>query len=236
VAQVLGLLDEAPGLVAAVRQAGTGRLDLPGLARLATEVVPRLRVLTGIHRADRWPELRAAALDPVWALARSLAGVVVADCGFSLEQDEELVFDTAAPRRNGATLVTLAAADLVVVVGSADPVGVHRLVRALDDLRAVVPDADVRVVLNRVRRGPIGPDPERQLTAALDRYAGVRDPWLVPEDRAACDAALAAARTLREAAPDSPARRALAALAAEIVGVPLRPPRGRLLRRRRGRG
>ena len=35
VAQVLSLLDEAPGLAAAVRAADHGSLDLPGLARLA---------------------------------------------------------------------------------------------------------------------------------------------------------------------------------------------------------
>ena len=37
----------------------------PGLARLAPEVVPGLRVLTGLPRADRWPELRAAAVEDV---------------------------------------------------------------------------------------------------------------------------------------------------------------------------
>ena len=35
VAQVLGLLDESPGLAAATRQANTGQLDRAALARLA---------------------------------------------------------------------------------------------------------------------------------------------------------------------------------------------------------
>ncbi|HSR24771.1 MAG TPA: chromosome partitioning protein, partial [Candidatus Eisenbacteria bacterium] len=121
VAQVLGFLDEAPGLAAAARLANNGQLGLAALAQVAPFASPDLRVLTGISRADRWPELRPSALEQVWSLARSLAAVTVVDCGFALERDEELSFDTAAPRRNGATLATLEQADTVLVVGTGDP-------------------------------------------------------------------------------------------------------------------
>jgi Flp pilus assembly CpaE family ATPase len=225
VAQVLGLLDEAPGLAAAARLANNGTLDVTALAAAAPRVAADLRVLTGISRADRWPELRPAALEQVWETARSLAAVTVVDCGFCLEQDEELSFDTAAPRRNGATLATLAAADVVLAVGSGDPVGVQRLVRGLAELREVCPDVSPRVVVNRVRRGAVGPDPRRQLADALERYAGVSDVVLVPEDRDAVDTAVLQARLLSEVAPDSPARRALADLAAGLSGRAA--PRGR---------
>jgi hypothetical protein len=93
VGQVLGLLDEAPGLAGAARSANNGQLDLPALARHARQVTPRLRVLTGITRTERWPEIRPQSLEVVWALARGLAEVTVVDCGFCLEQDEELSFD-----------------------------------------------------------------------------------------------------------------------------------------------
>jgi MinD-like ATPase involved in chromosome partitioning or flagellar assembly len=219
VAQVLGLLDEAPGIAAAARLANTGSLDLPALARLARQVNgTALRVLTGIARPDRWPELRPSSLEVVWRVARTLAAFTVVDCAFSLERDEEIAFDTAAPRRNGATLTTLEAADAVLVIGAADPIGVQRLVRGLTDLHETVPGLHARIVLNRVRRGPVGADPERQLAAALDRFAGVDDVCFVPEDRTACDRALAAGRTLREMAPDSPARKALALLAEQLAG------------------
>ncbi len=220
VAQVIGLLDEAPGLAAATRAANNGKLDVPGLARHARQVNPQLKVLTGIARADRWPELRPAALGAVWGIARSLVEMTVVDCGFSLEQDEELSFDTAAPRRNAATLVTLGQADTIVAVGAADPVGMQRFVRALTDLRDVAPDTRIRVVVNRLRRGPIGGDARSQTAEALARYVGVDDICFVPYDRAACDRALAQGRTLTEVAADSPARRAIAALAADIAGAP----------------
>jgi len=235
VAQVLGLLDEAPGLAAAARLANGSTLDLPALARLARRVDGAdLRVLTGITRADRWPELRASSLGVVWTRARSLAAFTVVDCGFSLEQDEEIAFDTAAPRRNGATLTTLEAADVVIAVGGADPVGVQRLVRGLAELSEVVPSVVPRVLLTRVRRGPVGADPERQLADALERFAGVHEVTFMPDDRTSCDRAIAAGSTLLEVAPDSPARLALADLAAELAGrVPAQ--RRRRARRRRWR-
>ena len=231
VAQVLGLLDEAPGLAAAARLANNGALDVPGLARVAPVVAPRLRVLTGISRAQRWPELRPAALEQVWELARSLAGVTVVDCAFCLEQDEELTFDTAAPRRNGATVATLAQADVVLAVGTADPVGLQRLVRGLDQLREAVSGAVPRIVLNRVRRSAVGPDPARQLRAALERYAGVRDVTFVPEDRDTLDAALLAGRVVTEHAPTSAIGTALSTLAAGLLGRPAPHRRRGLLRR-----
>ena len=231
VAQVLGFLDEAPGLAAAARLANNGQLDLSALAGAAPLAAPHLRVLTGIARAERWPELRPAALEVVWALARSLAAVTVVDLGFCLEQDEELTFDTAAPRRNGATLATLTAADTVLAVGAADPVGMQRLVRGLTQLHEVVPGALPRVVVNRVRRGAVGAEPEAQLAEALDRYAGVRDVTFVPDDREAVDAALLQARALHEVTPDSRARRALAGVAAGLVGRPAPRRKRGLLRR-----
>jgi hypothetical protein len=106
VAQTLAVLDEAPGLVAATRAADHGTLDLAALARMAPEVTRGLRVLTGIPRPERWTEIRAGALERVLDVCRGLADVVVVDCGFSLEDDEELSYDTEAPRRNQATLTT----------------------------------------------------------------------------------------------------------------------------------
>ena len=217
-AAVLGLLDEAPGLAAACRAAAAGRLDAAGLADLAPGLAGRLRVLTGPARADRWPEVGGSALDLVWAAARELAPVTVVDCGFCLEQDEVLSYDTRAPRRNGATLSALDEADLVVVVGSADPIGLQRLVRGLQDLTdAGVPSSRRQVVLNRVRVSAAGPRATDAVRDALRRYADVTDAVLVLDDRPAFDAALLAGRTLAEQVPGSPARRGHRELADRVA-------------------
>ena len=236
VAQALGMLDESAGLAAAARAANQGVLDVRRLASLAPRVATRVRVVTGLPQPRRWPELRASALEVVWQRARELATWTVVDCGFGLERDEEVSFDTAAPRRNAATLSALAAADVVIAVGAADPVGLQRLVRGLHDLAEVVPPGTpTRVVVNRVRASAVGSAPESRIIESLTRFAPVATPHLVPDDRAACDAAMLAGRSLTEHAPFSPARLAIGRLALELTGTPgrvRRPPRRRDRNRR----
>ena len=236
VAQVLGLLDESPGLAGAARLATTGALDGPALLRLAWAVRPRLRVLTGLARADRWPELRPRAVATVLEEARRLAEITVVDCSFSLEDDEELSFDTAAPRRNGATLAILEAADTVLCVSGADPVALQRSIRALDQLRDVLPEVDPVVVVNQVRSGPVPGDPREEIRGALERFAGREVGAFLPADRRGTDAALASGRTLAEVAPGSPLRAALRTLAATLADVPEPQGARRGLRRVRRAG
>lgn len=214
----LGLLDDAPGLAASARAAGQGVLDVVTLAGHSPVVLPGVRVLTGITRASRWPELPATSLDVVFQRCRELAAWTVVDCGPVLEADELLMYDTRAPQRNGATLSALQAADLVVVVGGADPVGLQRLVRGLEDLRdtAVPVPAARLVVVNRVRESAIGRRAGAQIRDALARYAGVDDVHLVPDDPEGLDAALLAGRVLAECAPDSPARAGFSGLADRV--------------------
>ncbi|MQA05276.1 MAG: chromosome partitioning protein [Streptosporangiales bacterium] len=219
VAQALGLLDEAPGLAAAVRHANAGSLDVASLRSCARQVGKGLNVLTGLTRPDRWPELGAAALDRIWELARTTMPVTVVDCGFCLEEDEELSYDTVAPRRNAATLSALAAADDVLAVCAADALGVQRFVRGYAELTELVPAARVQVVATKVRPGPVGAKPEKQVAAALQRYAGVTPAAVVPDDRAAYDKAMARGRTLAEVAPRSPARAALRGLASRLAAA-----------------
>jgi MinD-like ATPase involved in chromosome partitioning or flagellar assembly len=218
IAQSLGLLDESAGLAAAARAANQGALDVARLAELAPMVSHRLRVLTGLPQSRRWPELRSAALDSVWQHARALATWTVIDAGFGLEADEELMFDTAAPRRHGATLSAVTTADLVIAVGAAEPLGLQRLLVSLPDLADLVPAGQpMRVVVTRVRDGAVGAKAGQRVREALDRYAGVRDPVLIPDDRPMLDAAMLAGRSLTEHAPSSPACRPLTELAARLI-------------------
>ena len=211
VAVALGLRDEAPGLAAACRLANLGALDVPALEGLTEQVSPTLSVLTGIGRAERWPEVRPAGVEVVLELGRRVAAVTVVDCGFSLEQDEEITYDTLAPRRNGATLAVLEQADLVVVVGSADPVGAQRLVHGLAELREAVPEARTTVVVNRVR-GSAAPG---ELAAALQRD-GVERWAILPLDDAAFVTALGRGRPV---AAGTLARQAFERLAGALVGA-----------------
>ena len=231
IAAVLGLLDESPGFAAACRHSATSRLDPETLAGLCWAITPSFRVLTGVPRSERWPELRPTAVESVLTAARAIADYTVVDCGFCLESDEELSFDTMAPRRNGATLAALDAADVVLAVGSADPIGVQRLVRGLSELRDAEVAAPVWVVLNKVRRSVVPSDPATELSAALDRFAGRRPAALLPYDQPSLDAALVAGKTLGEVRPASPLRQSIITLAGALAGIPVRRHR-RLARSR----
>lgn len=210
VAPSLGMLDEAPGFAAACRLAGSDSLTATELERIAQRYnSPRgaFWVLTGIGRPSRWPELSAERVTRTLAALRHFADYTVIDVGFNLESDEEISSDLFAPRRNAATLTALRAADHVVACGLADPVGLARFLRAWVDLAQVVADdGRVSVVMNRVRASAIGLNPHGQVVAALKRFGAIDSPVLVPHDQAGADAAVLSGRTLRDAAPKSPAR------------------------------
>jgi MinD-like ATPase involved in chromosome partitioning or flagellar assembly len=213
----LALVDDGGGLASACRRALGSTLDRDALAALAREVAPGFAVLPGIPRAGRWTEVRAAALSEVLEVARDLVDLVVVDCAAPIEADEELVFDTDAPRRNAATHVALEAADRVLVVGTGDAVGLVRLVTALGDLADAVPGCERQVVVTRARESVLGRRPAAAVSQALHRHAGVDHVVVVPEDRDGYDAALRAGRTLAEAAPSSSARHVLRGLTLELL-------------------
>ena len=215
-ASAFGLLDESAGLAGACRMAANGRLDTAALAGLAWAAGDDLRLLTGISRADRWPELRPSAVPGVLAVARSMAPLVVVDLAFALETDEEITFDSVAPRRNGATLAALADADIVLAVGSADPPGMERLVRGLAELREMMPEVRPQVVLNRCRRTAASPAEAAQ---ALHRFTALKPIETLDEDRGAVDRAWRDGRPLAEIAPASSLTRGLGRLAASVLAL-----------------
>jgi MinD-like ATPase involved in chromosome partitioning or flagellar assembly len=220
VAPALGLLDEAPGFAAACRLAGSGGLDRVQFERIAqphragrTDI----QVLTGIGRASRWPELTAERIASVLSAARDWMEFTVVDVAPSFEHDEELMTDLNAPRRNAATIEVLRSAERVIAVGSADPVGLARFLRAHADVAELVGPERITTVINKVRPGAIGLNPAAQVRQTLARFGGIDDPVLVPWDLAAFDAALLSGRSLLDVAPRSAARAALRGLAAQLA-------------------
>jgi MinD-like ATPase involved in chromosome partitioning or flagellar assembly len=216
VAGSLGLLDESASIAQACRVADQGVLSPASLSKICTEVVfdgGTFLLLTGLTRADRWPELRAAAVERVLHTARDLVDAVVVDCGFCLETDEELSYDTVAPRRNAATLAVLARADTIYAVGSGDAIGIPRLIRALAELAegpGGMSGATISVVLNKVRRKAVGGSPAKALEQAWERF-GPQQPigHFLPWDAETTDKALLEGRLLLEVSPDSPLRQAI---------------------------
>lgn len=235
IAPVLGMLDEAPGFAAACRLAGQDGLSLAELDRIRQPYSVHggtVNVLTGIPRASRWPEISAERVSRTIAVCRDWAEYVVIDTGFSLENDEEISSDLFAPRRNAATLAALQAADRVIAVGAADPVGLARFLRAYPDLVELCGDVPITTVVNKVRASVVGLNPNGQVRATLQRFGGVWDPVLVPADDRGTDAALLAGRALRDVSPRSQALAAISRLVTARILPQAVPQSGRRALRR----
>lgn len=226
VAQQLGVLDEVSGLLAAARLAAAGSLD-ERFTATQRRLSDQLRLLSGLPRPDRWPELRPGALAALLDRARH-EGQVVVDTGFAIAPDP--LGDpggTGRPERDGLTREALETADDVLLVGTADPVGLSRLARALGELRELVPTTRVRVVVNRMRPTLRWREPDvLTLLAGFGAHDGVH---FLPDDQAAVDRALVAGRLLVESG-DSALRRALARLVDALADVPARAPGARARR------
>jgi MinD-like ATPase involved in chromosome partitioning or flagellar assembly len=218
VAPSLGLLDEAPGFAAACRLAGAGGLTVAELDRIA-EVYSSsngsFRVLTGIGRPARWPELPTDRVLATLRQCREWVDTTVVDVGNSLESDEEISSDLLAPRRNAATITAVREADVIVAVAAADTIGLARFLRSHVDLVELATTTEIHVVANKVRSSAIGMNPNAQVRQTLSRFGGIEDAVLVPHDPFAFDAALLSARTLLDTAPRSAARVAVQELVRE---------------------
>ena len=203
VAQQLGILDEVSGLLAAARLAAGGMLEAR-FGSVQRAVGEHLTVVTGLPRPDRWVEVRAGAVEHLLEVAAAHGDVVV-DTGFSLESDPAGEFGSRPPR-NQMTLAALGQADEVVVVGSADPVGLSRLARGLVELREVTAGAPVRVVVNRMRSS-LGWS-EKDIAGMVEGFTRLAALHFLPDDRPTVDRALVAGRTLAEVG-ESPLGRAV---------------------------
>lgn len=219
VAMLLGLNEDAPGIAAACRRAGTGELDVSELIRLAVPLVvggKEAGVLPGLNRPSRWPELAADRLSRTLQVCREAAAYTFVDVAAATESDEELSFDHAVPRRNAAAIATLQEADVIVAVASADPLGIARFLAAHNEVRALASNTPLMVIANRVRSGPLGLDARGQIRRTLARFAGISEVHFVPADQSAADAALLQARPIADVAKRSSLTQAVKQIASNL--------------------
>ena len=226
VAQQLGVLDEVSGLLSAARLAGTGALEAR-FGSVQRAMGEHLTVVTGLPRADRWVEVRRGVMEHLLEVAAAHGDVVV-DTGFSLETDPAADLGARAPR-NQLTIAAVSEADEVVVVGSADPVGLSRLARALVEVRDVTSGAPVRVVVNRMR--PSLGWSEKDVAGMVEGFTRPAGLHFLPDDRPTVDRALVAGRTLAEVG-DSPLGRAVSDVVDALAPATVVAPPGRGRRRR----
>ena len=214
--QLLGMPEDSSALAGAARLATHGRLDAESFRRVLAPVGDELFLLGGLGRSGRWRELPPASMTEVWAQCRRAAAWTVVDvAGGPVDNDVDDF--TLEPGRGAVTADLVSHADVILVVGGADPVGVRRLLQLLDEMGASMnPVGRVEVVINRVRASAAGPSPQQALREALARFGGLEDIVLLPDDAATADACLLQGCTVLEQAPASALGKALSALVDRI--------------------
>lgn len=215
-AQHLGVLDQVSGLLSASRLLPGGGLAerLPSLCRAVDD---DMAVLTGLPRPDRRAEMRSGDLAEVLTAAASLSEAVVVDVGSTLGDPNSPPDDFVG---GPLALEAFEVADEVVVVGSADPVGLARLARGLVELGEAIGDVPVRVVVNRMRSS-LGWS-QSDVAQMVEGFARVSSLHFLPDDRVGTDRALVAGRSVA-AQPGSALAGALRTLVDSVHPESYRP-------------
>ncbi|SMX68432.1 Cellulose biosynthesis protein BcsQ [Brevibacterium sp. 239c] len=215
VATTLGLTEESAHL------ASLCRLETEKTPPLDVSAVPHAAIrddfhaVTGLTRADRWPEVRASVLSAVLARLAKMFDLVVVDVSDRVDPDDD--FADPFYDRHCATRSALEAADTVLVLAAGDPIGLQRLVKLLGTERAESMGSKMRIGITKVRSGAVGHPAEVRIREVLARFVR-RDPdFIFSDDRVTVDAAMLSGHTLHEENPKSVLSQQIAAAVTELL-------------------
>lgn len=196
--------DVMPGLPELIDSHRLGHPD-PDEIRAMTFVAEarNYHLLLGLRRHRDWTALRPRAIAATIDGLRRAYRVVIADIDPDLEGETE-TGSSDIEERNGLARAASAEADVVIAVGVAGPVGVHRLARLIRELASAgVPPARILPVINR---GPRSVRRRAEIARALAELTGdaagdLASPITITERRRFEDLIQSGVRM-----PDGPAR------------------------------
>jgi len=200
--QLFGFDQNYSGLSAAIRLQTQGQLDSESFDKLLLDYeLPKqnLKVLAGLTMVNRWPELGFESMRALLRFARERFEFVVVDVASSLEHS--LVDARLLSERNSATFAALASANHVVVLTTADVVGLNRFIWASSALRELKLEAKVRVVVNRLNQDQLGKRAAADIARSVGEFAELEVSAFIEEDSALF------ARALSEGVPVSLVRK-----------------------------
>jgi hypothetical protein len=154
-AMLHGSPDIVPGVSELVEAHRSGRPDAAAVRATTFDVAGRgYDLLLGLRRRREWAALRPRAVEATLASLLSTYRHVVADVDPDVD-GEDTCGSIEVEERNVLARTAASLADAVLVVGSADTKGLHRLVRIVADLvEHGVDPARLLPVLNRAPRAP----------------------------------------------------------------------------------
>lgn len=214
---LLGLLDEYSGISQMCHFADRASLTEQNAREALSSVALgkyQIDFLSGITRANRWPELRAKSLATSIDWLATRYDVLIIDVAACIEADEALSYDGPVPLRNGAAITALEKANRIITLGNADIIGVPRLIQAYEQLRDgsydISPLTRIDLWLSKVRPDASGHGTVAELRRAWERFGpSVGLSGFLPYDRKSLDKAWMRGQTLKECAPKSLLTRAI---------------------------
>jgi MinD-like ATPase involved in chromosome partitioning or flagellar assembly len=176
VVQLLGIAEELPTVVWAARMAAKEELDS---ARLAVDLrragIEGPVFVPGLPRSELAAEVSEFGWKQLLQVARATYDYTVVDSGFCLEPEAD-PYGSPSGGRNRMTREAIRAADRVVAVCRADPIGLKNFLWAYDDLLELADRDRIVVVVNRVTTGA-----EREVSDLLRRHIDKRPSAYVPD-------------------------------------------------------
>lgn len=178
--------DVIPGVLELVEAHRSGAPSSEDVRALTFDIVDRrYRLLLGLRRHRDWTAIRPRALRSALDGLRRSFTLVVADVDDDLE-GEATTGSADVEDRNLLARTTIAAADVVVIVGSPGTKGAHSLLRVVRDCIAsgVGPERIVPVVNRTPRSRTVRADTARAVTellAASNPGQAVLSPVFLPE-------------------------------------------------------
>ena len=212
ITQLLGVGEELPSLVPLSRMAARGGLRGDDWRQLLRRVAGGGPVLVpGLLRAELWAEVSAFGWAQLLVEARNLFKTTVVDVGFCLEPGRTA---HEAPARNEVAIAAIEAADQVVAVVRADPVGIRSFLWSFTDHSDLLGHERCVVVLNRVRPGE-----EIEVARFVRRHLGRPPLALIPDRPDHVVRAVWQAAPVVASEPTSPISAAIRDLAAGLGGA-----------------
>jgi MinD-like ATPase involved in chromosome partitioning or flagellar assembly len=215
---MLGISEPTPGLAAAARLVGQGRLDADQFSRLAISYQVgkgTLSVLTGLASELRWPEITSEKTQALISAANQNYEHVILDVASPLEAGIRHVGGIVD--RNIATRTALQVSETSIAVFNADQLGVKRFCDSYEQLSALA-KAPI-LVANRMRASALGSDAKHQIKEAIAEICHADVKWFIPEDRVSCDRANLEMVPLAILKRSSDARQAIAQFARQNFGI-----------------
>jgi MinD-like ATPase involved in chromosome partitioning or flagellar assembly len=215
---MLGIVQPPPGLAAAARLVGQGRLDSEQLSRLAIEHQVgkgSLSLLTGLGSELRWPEITSEKTTGIIAAAVANYDYVVLDLASPLEVGLKQVGGVVD--RNVATRTALETCNIALAVLSADQIGVKRFCDSYEQLSGLV--REPAIIANRLRSSALGVGARQQIEDAIMELCRSEIKCFIPEDRASCDRAILDMIPLAMLKRSSSARQAIAQFARQHIDI-----------------